>query len=111
MISPTIIPKQTLAFNNNIEFHPSGNTLITTIKGFSEIIVGDIMVKSPYEIFLPRALAIAALEGIYYTVMYYTILYYTILYYDLIYYDITSYDILYYNMLYYTILYYNIIYY
>ena len=50
-ILPTVISKQTLIFNKHTEFHPSGNITLTTIKVFSEVIVNEIVVKSPYEAF------------------------------------------------------------
>ena len=42
--------KQPLSFPTNIEFHPSGNIRFNNSRFFlSEIIVGEIIVKSPYE--------------------------------------------------------------
>ena len=39
-----------LSFKQHFEFHPSGQILLKTIKVFvSEIIVGEIIVKTPYE--------------------------------------------------------------
>ena len=51
--SPTIISKtQILNFKQNIEFHPLARHYFEHFKRFSEIIVGDFVVKSPYEISL-----------------------------------------------------------
>ena len=38
-----------------LESHPSGKILFYTIKGFSEIIVGETVVRSPYEGYLFEA--------------------------------------------------------
>ena len=58
-ISPTILSNNTLTFKKGSDFHPSGNTYIyiyiyTHIHNIqhiyvSENIVGEIMVKTPYE--------------------------------------------------------------
>ena len=54
IISPIIIYKQPLNFKTNLEFHSSGNILSEQLCFCSEIIVGEIIVKSPYEIWVSR---------------------------------------------------------
>ena len=51
MILPTILSQQPLTFSNIIECHPSGNICMLNKQGVfcPEIIVGEIIVKSPYE--------------------------------------------------------------
>ena len=48
MISPTMLSNNTLSFRQLIEFHPSGKVLMFEAKGFSEIIIGEIIAKTPY---------------------------------------------------------------
>ena len=49
IISPTIISIQPLNSSNNIDFHPSGNLCFKQNQVYSEIIVGEIIVRSPID--------------------------------------------------------------
>ena len=56
MISAIVITKTRGLINKHIEFHPSGNIFcLKQVKGLSEIIVGEIVAKSPYEFRSQRA--------------------------------------------------------
>ena len=47
-ISPTIVSNINIEIQKKLEFHPSGKICLKS-KGLSEIIVGEIVVKSPYK--------------------------------------------------------------